>query len=194
MDDIAVEANVTKPTVYYHFPSKEALYSHICTQHSRRTSQYLETLRSCAWPPAEALIDLVWNLVAGCVHTETFRLLFDNHARVSAAAAVQVIRQSQHEYVDEFARVIEAAQATGDAYPGDPRLMALAIFEAVGRISRWYDPSGRIAPEEAGPMMVRMFLRTLLPEDRAALFETKLAEAADFFPERFILIKLGKSI
>jgi TetR/AcrR family transcriptional regulator, cholesterol catabolism regulator len=193
MDDIAEEANITKPTVYYHFANKEALYTTICTQHSGRSNKYVDALAASSLTAAEKLVELIWNLVASSIHEQTTRLLFDSHVRVAPESRA-LIRAAQHRYVDAIADELANAQAAGEAFPDDPRLMALTVFESIGRTRRWFDPHGRVPSESAGPMIVRLFLRALLKEPGVERFEERMQAGGEgFFPARFSLIDLDGS-
>lgn len=191
MDDVAAEAGVTKATVYYHFASKEALYTSICVEHAARSMQHVEQIVSSQLTATEKLIELVWNLVASTIHEPTSRLLYDVHARITPESR-DVIRTAQHRYVDAMARELAAAQAAGEAFPGDPKVMALAAFESIGRTRHWFDPRGRLNAEEGGATIARMFLRGLLKPPAPDLFDERLKAGAEgFFPTRFDLVGSG---
>jgi AcrR family transcriptional regulator len=193
MEDIAAEADVSKATVYYQFPNKETLYTWICVNHATRAMKYVEQVESSTLTAAEKVVELVWDLVASTMHEATVRLLYDSHAHISANSR-EVIRASQHRYVDALERAIIGAQQAGDAFPDDAKLIALAIFESIGRTRHWFDPRGRLPAKEAGPAIVRMFLRSVLEPSALHVFEDRVrAAGSEFFAKRANIISLVES-
>jgi AcrR family transcriptional regulator len=191
MDGIAAASSVTKATIYYHFDSKEALYRTITVEHALRANQFVDSVSASALSPSGKVIELIWNVVAGVVHEKTVRLLWDHHADLSPEVR-EVVRESQHHYLDALAEQIRAARDDAGAPADDATVMALAAFESIGRTIRWFQPHGRLPAEEVGIILVHMFLRALLPAGADAQFDRLLAASEEgFFPRRFSLITPG---
>ena len=188
MDEIALASSVTKATIYYHFDGKEALYCSICLEHAERSNQFVDAVTTSSLMPSEKVIELIWNVTAGVVHEKTIRLLWDHHADLSPEVR-EVVRNSQHHYLDALAEHIRAARDEAGAPADDASVMALAAFESIGRTIRWFQPRGRLSAEEVGTIVVRMFLRAVLPAGADEDFN-RLLESSDegFFPRRFSLI------
>lgn len=196
MDGIAAASAVTKATIYYHFDSKEALYRTITLEHAERANRFVDSVVESALSPSGKVIELIWNVVAGVVHEKTVRLLWDHHADITPEAR-DVVRESQHHYLDALAEQIRAARDAAGAPAGAPAddaaVMALAAFESIGRTIRWFQPRGRLPAEEVGIILVHMFLRALLPAGADAEFDRLLAASEEgFFPRRFSLITPGE--
>ena len=127
---VAREAGVAAPSVYLHFPSKEALLSAVVGAHFGALQQAVETAVASGHDPASRLL-------AGCLaycryaveQPRSYQLLFDaprsgsrdpQFAGTSGAAAFQVL-------VDGVASCI----AVGVARPGDPFRIATDIWAAL---------------------------------------------------------------
>jgi len=127
------------------------------------------------------------------VHEKTIRLLWDHHADLSADVR-DVVRDSQHHYLDALADQIRAARDEAGEPADDAAVMALAAFESMGRTIHWFQPRGRLPAHEVGIILVHMFLRALLPTGAEAEFDRLLAASDEgFFPSRFSLISLGEA-
>jgi AcrR family transcriptional regulator len=62
IDDIAAAADVTKPIVYRHFDSKQALYMALLAKHEEDLPTFFETVRSAsATPPPD--VDVLFRMV-----------------------------------------------------------------------------------------------------------------------------------
>lgn len=193
MDGIAAASSVTKATIYYHFDSKEALYRAITVEHAERANRFVDSVVDSALSPAGKVIELIWNVVAGVVHEKTVRLLWDHHADITPEAR-DVVRESQHHYLDALAQQIRTARDEAGAPADDAAVMALAAFESIGRTIRWFQPHGRLPAEEVGIILVHMFLRALLPAGADADFDRLLSASEEgFFPRRFSLITPGEA-
>ena len=127
---VAREAGVAAPSVYLHFPSKEALLSAVVGAHFGALQQAIETAVASGHDPASRLL-------AGCLaycryaveQPRSYQLLFNTprpgskdsqFAGTSGAAAFQVL-------VDGVASCI----AVGVARPGDPFRIATDIWAAL---------------------------------------------------------------
>jgi len=77
MDDVAAEAGFTKPIVYQHFTSKEALHTELVTTVAERLLQRLQVASSSANTPRE-LVEAAFQVYFTMVTEESdaFRLLF----------------------------------------------------------------------------------------------------------------------
>jgi AcrR family transcriptional regulator len=131
---VAREAGVAAPSVYLHFPSKEALLSAVVGAHFGALQQAVETAVASGHDPASRLL-------AGCLaycryaveQPRSYQLLFNTprsgskapqFAGTSGAAAFQVL-------VDGVASCI----AVGVARPGDPFRIATDIWAALHGIA-----------------------------------------------------------
>jgi AcrR family transcriptional regulator len=162
MDHVAERAGVTKATVYYHFADKESLYAAVAANAADEHTNMINLLTTDnAKSPAQKLADLICWFIDSVLDRRTKRIHYDQRIQFSDETK-RILRNAQHCYADAISDEIREAQKAGHVYPGDAKLMALAVFEGAGRIAIWYDPDGRVASEQAHAALCGMFLRGLL--------------------------------
>ena len=138
MDKIAATADVSKRTVYNHFPSKEELFAEILNQLWARVTAEQDV----AYQPDEPLSGQMRQLLMAKMHTlgdENFL----NLARVAIAATIHSPERGQ----DMVARMnereggltvwIRAAQADGRLKPVDPAFAAHQIQGMLKSFAFW---------------------------------------------------------
>ncbi|OAI42045.1 hypothetical protein AYO38_11785 [bacterium SCGC AG-212-C10] len=165
IDDIALAAGVTRATIYYHFASKESIYTSIVVAYATDWRQRVEsTLAGSSTCPAKKLAALMHDLVAATLDPRTKRLHYDQYIRISESSR-EIIRSAQHAFSTALATVITEAQHEGQAHPGDARFLGLAVFEAIGRVPVWYNFDGRVGVAEAAQTLSTFFLRGFLTSE-----------------------------
>ncbi|MHC8304638.1 TetR/AcrR family transcriptional regulator [Pseudomonas sp. PB3P13] len=161
MDRIAARADVSKRTVYNHFPSKEALFAEILNQLWARVTAEQET----PYRP-----DLPLRNQMRLMLMAKMQMLADDNfldlARVAIAATIHSPERAQ----DMVARMgqreegltvwIRAAQADGRLKPGDPEFAAQQIHGMLKSFAFW--------PQ------ISMGLPGLLPEMQTSVVESAL--------------------
>ncbi len=141
VEQIATALRMKKGNLYYYFRNKEEILF-ACHQYSLdRLTQLLDEIDASG---AAADVRLR-RLIDAFVHTILDELhgtaLFLELEALSPAHLKAVIARR-----DAFERgvrqVIEDGMADGAFAPGDPKLLAFALFGAVNWIPRWYSPAG----------------------------------------------------
>lgn len=138
MDKIAAKADVSKRTVYNHFPSKEELFAEILNQLWARVTAEQDT----AYLPDQPLRSQMRQLLMAKMHTlgdENFL----NLARVAIGATIHspergqdmVARMSERE--EGLTVWIRAAQADGRLKPVDPAFAAHQIQGLLKSFAFW---------------------------------------------------------
>jgi TetR/AcrR family transcriptional regulator of autoinduction and epiphytic fitness len=175
MDRIAAKAEVSKRTVYNHFPSKEDLFAETLVQLFDEVSARLEL-------PYRADVALRSQLME--LMNQKMRMLGDQNfldlARVAIAEAIHfperarkvVARLSERE--EGLTVWIRAAQADGRLKPGDPVFAATLLQGLVKAVGFWPQVSLGVAPltpEQQAPVLdaaVSMFLAYFAEAKHAA--------------------------
>lgn len=170
MDEIAASAETSKGGVYFHFPTKEAIFRELMRTTADKLVAKVERAVAAEGDPiarAEAALRTVLATFAG--HRTMARLLF-----LDVIGAGRVFQAEADGLHDRFARLIaghlDEAVAEGAIPPCDTRVASLAWFGALNEIvGRWLnaDEPGRL--EDAFPALRAMLLRSVgVPEARIA--------------------------
>jgi TetR/AcrR family transcriptional regulator of autoinduction and epiphytic fitness len=165
MDKIALEAGVSKRTVYNHFPSKEELFTETIVQLFERSAALLELPYRSDAGLREQLTELV-RLKMRTLEDQDFLDL----ARVAISEAIHAPERA----LPIFARLnereegvtawIRAAQADGRLKPGDPAFAATMLQGQIKAFAFWPQVAmgaAPLAPAQQEPVIeaaVAMFL------------------------------------
>lgn len=163
LDDVAEELGASKAVIYYHFRSKEAIYTEIRATAIRDAIERLRTILARAEPPDVALRAAVLDLV-----THVFDDL-DRYANIlragsrMSAESHQTVRTLQREYEQLIRDILEGGIRAGCFADRDPRLMTFTLLRTCLGIADWYSPEGRLAPgaiiEQAAEQVLTGVLR-----------------------------------
>jgi AcrR family transcriptional regulator len=183
VDDIAGAAETSKGGIYFHFPTKEAIFRELMTTTADKLVGKVERAVALETEPvarAEAAIRAVLATFAG--HRTMARLLFLD--TIGAGRVFQTETNALHE---RFARLIQGyldeAVAAGAIPPHDTRITSIAWFGAINEVvARWLlaDHAGKL--EDAYPPLRAALLRSAgVPEKRVG--PMPMPEPGVDFPE-----------
>jgi AcrR family transcriptional regulator len=165
LDDVALALNVTKPTIYHYFASKdEVLFE--CVRRG------LESIREAT---AKAAAE------GGSGHRRLEALLLDYARVMTMEFGICVARTQDNELsaasrkrfralkreIDTIVReVIEQGVADGSLATKNPRLATFTLTGALNWIAHWYEPKGSLSADEVARGAVATLLNGLLPNGR----------------------------
>lgn len=164
LDDVANALNVTKPTIYHYFGSKDEILFE-CVRRG------LEGIREAA-EAVEAGGD------SGLERLR--RLMLDYAVIMTRDFGMCVTRTADHELSDEsrtkfralkreidqtVRRVVEQGMAEGTIAAADPRLVTFTLTGALNWIARWYDPQGPLTPQQVAEGTVATLIAGLAARD-----------------------------
>src|SRR5712675_1568717 len=160
VEQIAAALRMKKGNLYYYFKNKEAILF-ACHQYSLdELIRLLEEVEQSGLPAQERLR----RLIVAFVHTILDELhgtaLFLDLEALSPAHLKAVIAR-RDAFDKGVRRVIEEGMATGIFAPGDPKLLAFALFGAVNWIPRWYNPDGPASSQTIADLFADFFLAGL---------------------------------
>ena len=170
MDEIAAAANTSKGGIYFHFPTKEAVFREVMRSTADRLAAKVERAVAAETDPiarAEAALRTVLLTFSG--HRATARLLF-----VDAVGAGRVFLAETAALHARFAGMIRAyleeAVDSGAIPPLDAELTSRAWFGALNEVvARWLlaDEPDRL--DDNYPALRAILLRSVgVPEERIA--------------------------
>ena len=130
LDAVAKELEITKQTILYWFPSKDALLEAVIARSAAHLSAALETALQAAgegWDRVEAVVRSVFRLAAR--QPELLGLLREV-GRLGPPAATQMTLALEP-LVQRASAFLEAEMDAGSMRRHDPRLLLLAIYSTV---------------------------------------------------------------
>jgi AcrR family transcriptional regulator len=171
IDDIAAAAEISKGGIYFHFPTKEAIFRELMRTTADKLIEKVETAVAAESDPireAEVALATVLEVFAG--HRTMARLFFE------AGAGGRGFQAETNALHDRFARLIQSylddAIAQGTIPPIDTRVTSVVWFGALDEVvARWLlaERPGRL--EDAYPTLRALLLRSVgvAPETIAAV-------------------------
>ncbi len=144
---IALEAGVTKGTIYYHFDAKETIYASVVLRYLEGALARLNEAARRNDTAFAALGDIVRDQIDDTLATDRRYVQYQELLHLAHETHVAV-REAQRLYERRLAEVIAEAQEEGALAPGDPRLIAMLVIGSIGRTARWYRADGRVSEEE----------------------------------------------
>lgn len=183
VDDIAGAAETSKGGIYFHFPTKEAIFRELMRTTADKLVGRVEREVALETEPiarAEAALRTVLTTFAG--HRTMARLLFLD--AVGAGRVFQVETNTLHE---RFSRLIQGyldeAVAAGVIPQIDTRLTSIAWFGALNEVvARWLLAENAGGLEDAYPPLRAVLLRSVgVPEPRIGALPPPLTDRE--FPE-----------
>lgn len=162
LDDVALALNVTKPTIYHYFASKdEVLFE--CVRRG------LESIRESATTAAarggtgqERLRTMLFDYAM--VMTKDFGICVSRTQDSQLAPDSRARFRALKREIDTIIRhVIEEGIADRSIEASDPRLATFTVTGALNWIAHWYDPKGSMSARAVAEGTVAMLLTGLSP-------------------------------
>jgi AcrR family transcriptional regulator len=155
----------SKGTIVHHFGSKQRMLALSHSLYLDRRIYEAERLTSEIDDPADQLAALMYSLLRAHrddrAATVAFLREFTRFAADASTAELHRKRRSYREYVT---RCLQRGQRTGLFGHADTSLTTLQIFGMCNYLWTWYQPEGRVGPEEIATSFVRNLLGGLLAE------------------------------
>lgn len=162
LDDVARQLNVTKPTLYHYFRSKDEVLFECCrmglemieaaaTPVPGSSASGLERLRALMEQYAEAM---TMDFGMSITRTPDTALSPENRAE---------LRRLKSQIDRAMRGVIQSGIEDGSIAPCDVRTAAFAIAGALNAIAHWYKPGGPLAPAEIARQTADFLIQGLAP-------------------------------
>ncbi|HEY8546958.1 MAG TPA: TetR/AcrR family transcriptional regulator [Acidimicrobiales bacterium] len=156
---IAKRANISLPSIYYHYENKQGLLVHLLDLSVDDLIHRVEAALAEAGPaPVDRFSAFVEAVVLYVAHRRELALLDDEIRSLEPGNRAAYV--AKRDIVEGWLReVIEDGIASGDfevAYPSEARRAILSMCRGV---ASWYDPVGRLDPDE----LARRYVTFALP-------------------------------
>ena len=160
VEQIAAALHMKKGNLYYYFKNKEEILF-ACHQYS--LDQLLQLLEDVEESDLRA-DEKLRRLVVAFVHTildelHGTALFLELEALTPAHLKAVIVRRDAFDH--GVRKVLEAGMAAGVFAPGNPKLLAFALFGAVNWIPRWYNPDGAASSQEIAELFADFFVAGL---------------------------------
>ncbi len=166
LDDVARAAGITKASIYYHVPGKEALLARGVGRAFEALDAAMRERGAKSGAPAARLRHIVRRTIEITVAMlpEVALLL---RVRGNTRAEKEIVarrREFDHVLARHFARAQRAGEIRDDI---DPRLAARLLFGMLNSITEWYRPGGKLAASDIVEAVFRLAFEGLEPRRRS---------------------------
>jgi AcrR family transcriptional regulator len=162
--DIANEFGVTKPALYYYVKSKHEIlwmiFQHII-------GIYLHTAQEIAeadLPPREKFSRLIRAHARSVLRYRSFTTIFFREQAELSDRERRLLRGQMREYERIFERVYREGVAQGVFRDIEVRAVVGGALGMVNWLYQWYDPNGRVSPDEITEAFVTLLENGYLAE------------------------------
>lgn len=166
LDDVAVALNVTKPTIYHYFSSKDEILFE-CVERG------LDAIRDAARAVEERGGTGMERLKA-LMHDYAICMTHDFCTCVTRTADHELSPESRAEFrrikreIDQTVRrVVQSGIDDGTIAAGDMLMMTFTLTGALNWVARWYSPDGPRTREEIANGVVDVLVNGLAPRPNA---------------------------
>lgn len=169
MDEIAREAGLTKPGLYYHFSSKTELLFAVMTFAMDELEHETFAAMTKASTPVEKLRAIL-HTHAWLITREkdrAFTLLITTELGALDPKDRRVVVQRLHSYRSLIQTTLEQLAGEGALRPGtDPVVAAHTLVGMIAWLSFWYRSEGRLEGAALADMVTEMALASVIPDPR----------------------------
>lgn len=150
IDDIALAAGISRPTVYKYTRTKQHLLDLMVDEMTKNLEQELRSVQSTTDDPVDRLRKTITaHIQASSANRTFYAIVFSEETELSEAAR-KTFRGWAREQTKSFGALLNeclAALPANRRAKVDTRIAANLIESMLATLYRWYDPDGSASPE-----------------------------------------------
>jgi AcrR family transcriptional regulator len=180
LQDVAEVLGVTRPALYYYFPSKEELLYAILSFAQDVNEETTAHVFESTSDPALRLARLVHAEVldvTGEVDSPVTPLMVDEMDELSPEHFREVA-QRRRAHFDRHRGLLEDLRHAGGLRDIDTTVATFGLLALTNRVSTWFDPKGRLSGEQVALEVTKLALGALLSDPDPVLAELESSPAA----------------
>lgn len=162
--DIAKKAGIQAASIYYHYPSKQALLMEIMDTHMRQLNANLERILALPESMPRRLYEAIANHIR--LHT-TYKAEFfiiDTEIRALEGENRTQILALRDEYERLFQQLLKEGMDQGLLRTSDVKVVSYAIIAMCTEVSSWFRERGRLTVQQVVDIYSQIITQGLLAE------------------------------
>lgn len=162
LDDVAIALNVTKPTIYHYFSSKDEVLFECVKLGLESIQKALKSAEESDANGRERLCALMFGYAK--VMTEDFGMCVARTAEHELSETSRNRFRALKREVDDAVRaVVEHGMQDGSIPQGNSRMVTFTLTGALNWIGHWFDPSGEMTPDSVARGAVDVLINGIAP-------------------------------
>jgi len=157
--DIATAAGLSPAGVYIYYPSKEELLFSITEEGHRGVLAVMRAASARSDDPAGKLVSIVRAFTLWHAERHTRARTVNYELTALTPEHYTVINGLRREITSELERVVEAGQLDGSFDIADVRMTTGSLLSLGIDVSRWYQNTGHLSPQQVADHHVHLALR-----------------------------------
>lgn len=160
LSDLAEMLNITKPTVYYYFPSKDDILLAVIRRAQEEAIGFLEKIRYSQATGIEKLRQMLvaYGLLRMSDIGRCLAVIDSAHMEVDSRAEVES-RISRAE--ESIYAVMDQAAKEGSVELKDKTVAYQTLFGSLNWLSRWFNPLGRLSDKSIAELQADILINGL---------------------------------
>jgi AcrR family transcriptional regulator len=156
--NISSTAKISNAALYYYFDSKEELLYQILDEAMGKGLEQIHLIEKSNLSRKKKLSAYLRMHATSAVDYNKMKLLVENQKSLSWQHQ-QALEKKQSKYVKKLVDILNELKREGELVDLDTKVCAFAFFGMVSWAYRWYDPQGKISPEQLSEIIHHIFTK-----------------------------------
>ena len=148
LEAVAEKMNVTKPFIYSHFKSKNALLAEICSRGIRASLNVMDRIVASEGTATQKVQTLARDFMVAVLENQGHIAIYTREQKHLSKEDTDAIDNMRREFDRKFCALLNEGIATSEFVVEDVQLASLAIGGIVSWSCVWYRPDGRLTKAE----------------------------------------------
>lgn len=157
IDDICLEAGISRPTIYKYIESKAWLLDQMVAHVTEELGEKLQDLLTSTLSPREKVRAVVNLHIESATSKRVFYATVWGEQPELSEVTLQSFRSWSHTVTHDFAELLDDYRKTEKLQPkADVTVLANLTLSMLTSLFRWYDPLGSTTPEDLARQVLAM--------------------------------------
>lgn len=148
LEAVAEKMNVTKPFIYSHFKSKNALLAEICSRGIRASLDVMNRIVASEGTATEKVRALARDFMLAVLENQGHIAIYTREEKHLSRDDREAIDNMRREFDRKFCELLNEGVGTGEFVIDDVQMASLSIGGIVSWSYVWYRPDGRLSRAE----------------------------------------------